>query len=122
MPPDTDTTRERILAATAAVLGDREHTIAPAGLSIVDIDRRDAIRANHSATHLIHEALPEALGAARVGHHHDVAGAGEHLRVPAPLPEILPRPLRAAAVHGSISVTPNGRPSGRMLLGTDSAA
>src|ERR1019366_4561705 len=48
------------------------------------------------AVDLVDELLPVARRAARIGHHHDVAGGGEYLRVPAIRPTVAPESLGAA--------------------------
>ena len=45
---------------------------------------------------LVHELLPPAGTAARVGRHHHVAGRGEQLHVPAEVEAVVPGALRAA--------------------------
>ena len=58
----TDTRKAAGLFVHVAEVTDGEIAVGQGARLIVDHDRRSAIRANHSATHLLHEALREALG------------------------------------------------------------
>lgn len=58
----TDTRKAAGVFIHIAEVTEGEITKGAAAQLVVDHDRRSAIRANHSATHLLHEALREALG------------------------------------------------------------